>query len=159
MSTTLRGASAWEQELFDHLESHLGAELGLLEEYERLSAEGPESLSYVLNLILADERHHHQLFADLARTLKVEAEFLPEKTPVPGLDVWSESERVLEVTNRLLALEKADAKELKRLAKNLKDVRETTLWGLLVDIVRMDTDKHILMLEFVRERARRGLPD
>jgi hypothetical protein len=57
------------------------------------------------------------------------------------------------VTDRLLAAERDDAKELKRLAKSLRDLRETTLWVLLVELMQADTAKHIKILSFIHDRA------
>jgi hypothetical protein len=56
-------------------------------------------------------------------------------------------------TEQLLETERADAKELKQLAKKLKDMRETTLWGLLLELMQDDTSKHIKILQFIRDRA------
>jgi len=49
-----------------------------------------------------------------------------------------------------------DAKSLKRLARQLRDVDENTLWGLLVSNMRRDTDKHIAALKFVLRHADAG---
>ena len=54
-----------------------------------------------------------------------------------------------ELTERLLQREREDAEELKRLHRQLKDVRNTSLWDLLVSNMRRDTDKHIEILDFV----------
>jgi bacterioferritin (cytochrome b1) len=61
---------------------------------------------------------------------------------------------VFEVSDRLLKKEREDAQELKRLQRELRDVKDTTLWSLLVDVMRHDTDKHIAILEFVEKHAR-----
>jgi hypothetical protein len=61
---------------------------------------------------------------------------------------------VLEVTERLLEREEGDLLELKRLRKELSDVKDTTLWGLLVELMERDTDKHIAILRFARRHAR-----
>ena len=44
--------------------------------------------------------------------------------------------------------------ELERLAKDLKDVRNTTVWQLVVRLMQDDNDKHRRILEFIRDRAR-----
>jgi hypothetical protein len=64
-----------------------------------------------------------------------------------------DSQQVLELTERLLESERADAKELHRLAGVMKDVKDTTLWWLLVRLMEMDTAKHIEILEFARRHA------
>jgi hypothetical protein len=156
-SSTIVGASVWEQELYDHVVRHVENEGELLQEYQRL-AEDPNAspaFRYVAGLILADERRHHQHFRDLADSIRALAELRrDDEHPIPSLrGLRADRDRILAVTDRLLAAEKADAKELKRLAKELKDVRETTLWGLIVELMQHDTAKHIKILEFIRDRA------
>ena len=63
-------------------------------------------------------------------------------------------ERILAETERLLAFEEEDNKDLERLAKELHDVRNTTLWQLVVRIMQLDNEKHRRILEFIRDRAR-----
>ena len=57
-------------------------------------------------------------------------------------------------TERFLALEKEDNKQLDRLAKDLKDIRTTTLWELVLRLMQDDNAKHQRILEFIRSRAR-----
>ena len=98
-----------------------------------------------------------RLLADSSRDsarLRRMAELRLENEPIPPLHgLRADRERIRAATERLLAAERADAKELKRLAKNLKEVRDTTLWGLLVDLMQADTAKHITILSFIRDRA------
>jgi hypothetical protein len=46
-------------------------------------------------------------------------------------------------THKLLDAERRDQSELKKLRKELKPFADTTLWALLVDIMLLETDKHI----------------
>jgi hypothetical protein len=62
--------------------------------------------------------------------------------------------RILAETERFLGLEKEDDKKLDRLAKELKDVRDTTMWELVVRLMRHDNEKHRRILELIRDRAR-----
>ncbi len=156
MSTHIAGASVWEQELYDHVSGHVSSEGAILDEYQRLAEDpaGSAAFRYLAGLILADERRHHRLFNDLAESIRQMAEMRVEDEPIPslrGLD--ADRERIMAVTERLLDVERADSKELKRLAKSLHDVRETTLWGLVVELMQDDTAKHIKILQFIRDRA------
>lgn len=145
------GASVWERELFDHLVSHVQKERTLLEEYrEAAAATDSKAFAYVVNLLCDDERRHHQYFMALAETIKTEAELRPEEPEIPYMDLnRSDAKSVRELTLRLLRSEEEDSRDLKRLHDTLHDVRDTTLWDLLVSMMRRDTDKHISMLEFV----------
>jgi hypothetical protein len=60
---------------------------------------------------------------------------------------------ILAETERFLALEIEDNKALDRLAKDLKDVRNTTLWELVLRLMQDDNAKHRRILEFIRDRA------
>ncbi len=141
--------------MFDYLTGHARREGAMLAEYASL-AESTESnaLRYVITILLEDERRHHRYFDDLAASLKSEAELSGDDPVIPRLDLDSaDPVELRDVTNRLLANEKDDAKELRRLRKELHDVKDTTLWGLLVDVMLRDTEKHMEILRFVRQHA------
>lgn len=151
------GASVSEHELFMHLTEHLEHERALLEEYSEACGETEsKALAYVIALLMDDERRHHRYFVELAASLKSEAELQRTEPVVPRLDLNRvDRDEVLDVTRRLLALEKSDADELKRLRRELRDVEDTTLWALLVDNMQRDNAKHIAMLEFVEHHTSR----
>lgn len=145
------GASVWESELFRHLTSHIQRERQVLQDYsEAAEATGSKAFAYVVGLLMEDEQRHHLLFASLARSLKSEAELRSEDPEIPYMDFdRANPDRVRELSVRLLNSELDDSHELKRLHKMLHDVKDTTLWDLIVNLMRRDTDKHIAMLEFV----------
>jgi ferritin len=148
-------ASVWGRELFAHLTEHTQREGAMLTEYAAV-AEATESqaLKYVINLLLEDERRHHRYFNELASSLKSEAELSATAPVVPRLDLDRANPTELrETTKLLLDHEKSDAKELERLRKELRDVKDTTLWALLVDIMLHDTEKHIAILRFVQQHT------
>jgi len=154
--TRIAGASVWEQELYDHVTAHGKNEGEVLQGYAEL-AETTDSpaFAYLARLILDDERRHHQLLDELAETIRTTAELSGEPTPIPDLPlVTADRERILTITERFLALENEDNKALDRLAKELKDVRNTTLWELVVRLMQDDNAKHRRILEFIRDRAR-----
>jgi rubrerythrin len=151
------GASRWERGIFDHLTQHIIQERELLAEYVDAATETESrALAYLIGLLVEDERRHHRLFKQLALSLKASAELQPEGPPVPRIDFDKENRaEVLEMTERLLEREEGDSLELKRLRKELSDVEDTTLWGLLVELMERDTDKHIAILRFAQRHARR----
>lgn len=142
----------WAREVLDHVTNHVEQERGLLEEYTKV-AEGTESkaLAYLVHILLEDERRHHRLFAELATSLKNAVDWSQVGPAVPAMD-FHQSDRaaIRDVTNRLLQHEEADARELKRLHQELGNVKDTTLWGVLVEIMQRDTDKHIAILRFTQ---------
>jgi rubrerythrin len=150
------GASPWEREIFDHLTQHIVQERDLLAEYVNAARETESrALAYLIDLLVEDERRHHRLFKQLALSLKSSAEMRPDSPAVPRMDFNKENRaEVLEVTERLLEREEGDSLELKRLRKKLSEVRDTTLWGLLVELMERDTDKHIAILRFAQRHAK-----
>jgi len=154
--TYIRGASVWEQRLYDHIVAHVDSELDVIRTYERL-AEGTNSAAfgYLARLILDDERRHHRMLSDLAETIKRSAELRGEATPIPDLDMWgADRDEILAETKRYLKLEKEDNKELAQLAKELHDVKDTTLWEFVIRLIQRDNEKHQSILKFIRDRAR-----
>lgn len=158
MTTHLIGASVWEQDLYDHLTSHVANERDLLRGYQQAAADSSSAaFRYLTALIVEDEIRHHRMFEELASALRTDAELRPQEPAIPYLDDWGgDPQRVIEVTERLLAQEESDAAALKKLSKQLNDVKDTTLWQLLVKLMEMDTAKHIEILRFVRKHARPG---
>lgn len=155
--TTIPGASVWEQRLYDRLHGHLDAERDILREYRELAddAEAAPAVRYLARLILDDEVRHHQAFQDLAESVRQMGELSDADEPIPTLrGLRTDADRVVALAERLMEVEKEDDRELKALAKELKDVADTTLYGLLVDLMRHDTEKHLLILKFLRARAK-----
>jgi hypothetical protein len=70
---------------------------------------------------------------------------------VPSTRVEGDVTELLETTEQLLALEQADAKELRALRKQwAREPGERRLWALLVETAELDTEKHIRMLKYLR---------
>jgi hypothetical protein len=114
-----------------------------------------KALAYLVNLLVEDEHRHHRFFNELALSLKSEAELSGVEPVIPRLDLkLVDSADLLATTRRLLEHEQSDAAELKRLHKELRDLQDTTLWGLLVEVMQRDTEKHIAILRFVADHAK-----
>jgi hypothetical protein len=159
MASKLVGASIWEDQLYEHLTSHEENERELLMEYqEAANRSQSKAFKYLVSLIVEDEIRHHRLFQDLAEALKVDAELRPEDPAVPRLDHWGPDGRfVAELAERLEDREEQDLKMLRRLGDELEDVKDTTLWKLLVKLMELDTSKHIEILKFTRRHARKSV--
>jgi hypothetical protein len=135
------------------LRDHGAREGAALEAYKRALEESSasEGVRYLVRLILEDEQRHHQVFAEMANALQSFVEELSVEPRVPGLAPRRDP-ALLEVTRRLLALEKEDAKELRQLRKSLRGAPKSMLHPLLVDLMRHDTAKHIAILEHIVSR-------
>ncbi|HXR54972.1 MAG TPA: hypothetical protein VN793_07975 [Acidimicrobiales bacterium] len=132
------------------------AERGLLEEYSAVAEQSKsKAFTYLVKLLIEDEVRHHRIFTELARSLKTEAELRSDPI-IPNMDfVRADRAAVLDATKRLLANEEQDARELKRLQRELREVKDTSLWSLLVDLMQRDTQKHIAILRFVKKHTGR----
>lgn len=152
------GASVWEQSVYDHVTRHTDSEREILQAYDELAREtSSPAFAYLAGIILDDERRHHQMLRDLAETIRVSAELSGEPTPIPDLGSFkADRQAILEATQRFLAVEEGDNEDLERLARELKDTRNTTLWQLVVRLIQHDNEKHRRILGFIRDRAREG---
>ncbi len=151
------GPSATDRALYAHLTNHIETERGLLEEYSDI-ADRTESgaFRYLVNLLIEDEIRHHRIFLELAESLETIALMKAKEPLIPLIDfVRSDRDAVLEATRRLLEHENEDARDLKRLRRELRDTKDDSLNGLLVELMQRDTQKHIAILRFVRRRTSR----
>jgi len=156
-NSSAAGPSAWARELHAHLTSHVEIERGMLEEYRSAAeASSSKAFEYLVNLLIEDEIRHHRIFLELADSLETMS-LRPGADPqVPYLDFnRTNKEAVLDLTETLLEKEQQDALELKRLQSELGDVKDTSIWGLLVDLMQRDTQKHIAILKFVKKHTKR----
>ena len=149
------GASVDERELVEMLARHGQQEGVLLERYQRFVEEGPTPASrYLVQLILDDERKHHRLLAELANTIAwglganspVEAtpDIYPKSTPDPAF---------VEETQALIKAEEQDRSEVRRMRRKFKAYEDTTLWPLIIDILLLDTEKHLEILRFISKHV------
>jgi rubrerythrin len=152
------GPSAWERDLYAHLTSHVEAERELLQEYAAAAQSSPsKALRYLVNLLIEDEIRHHRIFTELAESLKSEALLGGHDPIIPNVDFKQAANRdaVIDLTDQLLKKEQEDAQELKRLRRELRDVKDTSLWGILVELMQRDTEKHIAILRFAKKHTGR----
>jgi hypothetical protein len=150
--------TAWERALHRQLISHVEDEGQLLDAYQRAADESHSAaFSYLVSLILDEERRHHAIFGDLARTLQTEVDRGPEAFAVPRLGHWGfDQVRILELTESFLAQETRDAAQLRDLEAQLEPVKDTTMWPLLIRLMQADTDKHLDILGFIKSQVVRG---
>ena len=156
-NSSAAGPSAWARELHRHLTSHVEIERGMLEEYRSAAeASSSKAFAYLVNLLIEDEIRHHRIFSELADSLETVSLRPGVEPQVPHLDFnRTNKEAVLDLTEKLLEKEQQDALELKRLQRELRDVKDTSIWGLLVDLMERDTQKHIAILKFVKKQTKR----
>jgi hypothetical protein len=147
------GASADERDLVAWITSHGRKEGALVERYERLAHESMSSATrYLVRLIIEDERRHHQTLAEIAEAIAWGTLTSPgPAVPRSGRGNLDADAQLAEQTRALLASEKRDRAELRKLRKRLGSYTGT-LWPLLVDLMLLDTEKHTRILDFVSGR-------
>lgn len=147
----MTGASVDTRDLVELIVRHGVEEGELLATYERLAnASDNEMVAYVIGMILEDERRHHRMLAEVANAAAwARSPDAPDTvTPplLPGIDG-----ELLAQTRKLLAAEQADYRELRRIRRKLHPFADTTLWGLIIDVMLLDTKKHATMLRFLEK--------
>ena len=156
-SSEIVGTREWERDIYEHVAHHGRIEGEILEEYQELLADDDVSpaFRYLAEMLLQDEIRHHQIFDDLAETMRQARDDIPGPTPIPSLHGFhADRVRIQRVTDRLLQAERDDLAELEDLAKRLKEFDKVTLWGLLIELMLDDTKKHIKILKFIRDRSK-----
>jgi hypothetical protein len=151
------GSREWELDIYRHVADHGQTEGEILQEYQQLADEQdvPPAFAYLARIILDDEVRHHRIFDDLAENMRRMVEESADEGPIPSLRGFhTDRMRILRLTEQLLAVERADERELKDLAKRVRDFDKVTLWGLLLELMIDDTRKHIKILKFIRDRAK-----
>lgn len=149
------GPSQWARKLYAHLKGHVETERAMLEKYAEVAERtDSKAFSYLVKLLIDEEVRHHRLFSELADSLETQALMKGEEPDIPYMDFQrADRAAVLEGAKELLESEERDMGELKRLQRELRDVKDTSLWGLLVELMQRDTEKHISILKFVRDHA------
>jgi hypothetical protein len=150
------GTKEWEDDIYERVSTHGQVEGEILDEYQKLANDEDMSpaFRYLAGLILADEVRHHQIFDDLAASMRAQLDHNYEEQPIPSLSGFHADQfRLKRVTDDLLRIEREDLRELKEFSKQLKEFRTVSLWTLLIELMHDDTKKHIKILEFIRDRA------
>lgn len=147
------GASSTMRELVELLAKHGSEEGRILNEYERVASSATDPAArYLIDLIIDDERRHHRMLVDLA-TAVAWGTFGALDSSVPPLG-WHLDDELVAATRTLRRYEDEDRQELRDLAKRLRPFEETTVWGLVVRLMMLDTEKHATILEFLERHAR-----
>ena len=154
MNEQVMGLSVWEQDLYDLLLDHVKSESEVLDRYGTLADTAPEHVRFLVELIAEDEARHHALYEQWAEAIKAAGTFQRVDDAVPDLMPEKDPQQLIAAIDELLDFEKRDKQQLKELDRRLKDVRETTIWPLLVELMAVDTRKHIRILEFLRKHAK-----
>ncbi|MCD6663281.1 MAG: hypothetical protein LT082_07760 [Comamonas sp.] len=139
------------------VDSHVDAESEFLHEYsDAIRAHNSPLVRFVLELILQDEEKHHQLLEQVTRRLKADLSFRstePNSEPmetIGNIDI----PQMIRLTEKFLREERDGIKKMQGILSQAEPFYD----GLLVMILKMlvkDSEKHILMLEFLRTKLQK----
>ena len=136
------------------LRTHAEGEAVVLESYHRLANECPdEGVRYLGVLIIDDEERHHKVITEMCNRIDswiIRGVSIEPSTPAlsPRVD-----RVLLQQTQRLIALERRDARELRSLKRQLRHTSPTSLLPLLVKLMLHDTATHLEILQFIHAYA------
>lgn len=144
----------WDRAAIGHIEAYLQRETDVVNGYEAMVETTTGAISYLLDQVISDEYRHHHVLAELAKAVgsatgrpEYAASEIPEPLPV------AEEHRLqlLAETTRFIDIEKADQKDLHQLAGELRPAKASTIWPLLVELMELDTEKHLKVLRRIEE--------
>ena len=143
---------AFEHRVLHQLEHHSANESALLEAYHEIAerSDTGSAVRFLIELILDDERRHHELFEQMANTFRSFMWELPVEPRLPAATQLHEPE-LRDATAQLLRSERRDRKELKALRSELGKQRGLALDELIVDLMLHDTEKHIAILKYIHD--------
>lgn len=146
----------FEHQLLRLLEEHGANEGALLARYQEIAerVETDEAVRFLIEMILADEHRHHQVFEQMANAIRSFVWELPVEPRLPAA-VRRNDPELHEATAELLKSERQDRKELKELRSTLRHGPATRFDALMVDLMLHDTEKHIAILEYVHDHLSR----
>ncbi len=105
---------------------------------------------FLIEQILADERRHHALFEKLSAASS--GGDVGGRGPGTAGPSPEEVAELLEQTRRLIEFERDDAAALKALDRELRPKDDDTIWRLLVELMELDTSKHLRILDYLERR-------
>jgi rubrerythrin len=145
----------WWATVSHEFQAHVREEQQFLDSYRELvDAIDDPATRLLIELIIEDEERHHGLMARLAE----EVRNAPGGNEVTAAPRFSSDDvaRLLEPTERFLEAERDDRRRLRALAKALEPLGGQNVWPLIVELMEIDTRKHVRILEYVRWRLRQS---
>jgi len=143
------------ERLLNEFEAHESKEEQILEHYRTVTGALKDPVNrFVLQMILSDEEKHRAVVHAMAATLKGSLTWSKPAGSLEGdPDDTAARRKLAGVTEEFLKLEREGIKEYKSLLKASEDYYHGLFTILLSAMIR-DSEKHIELLEFLRERLK-----
>lgn len=145
-------ASAGDRAIVMKLQRHGQEEGALLSRYRRFAEESASpAVRYLVRMIIDDEQRHHRQLAEFANAIAWGWSGNSPVTATPETVGAGDARdpALAAETKELIAVERRDQREIRRLQKDLGDYEKTTLWTLLTQLMLRDSDKHEHILRFI----------
>jgi len=143
------------EKLLNEFEAHESKEEKSLEQYRSAIGNIKDPVNrFVLQLIVSDEEKHRAIVHAMAATLKGSLNWSKPAGSLEGItDDVAANNKLLAVTDEFINLEREGIKEYKSLLKVSEDYYHG-LFKTLVGAMIRDSEKHVDMLQFLRERLK-----
>lgn len=141
------------ERLFDQLHAHEREESETLAEYEHAATTTTDAgVQFLMNLVLEDERRHHQLIQSMADDVNQSLQWIANGSALPTISArGTAGDRLLEQTRHFLEVERAGVRQLEDLRAEVKELRSGLL-ALLVELMELDTRKHVEILRYIERQ-------
>jgi len=145
------------EQLLNEFEVHEAKEERFLDDYRKaIRAVKNPANRFVLQLIVADEEKHRAVSHALVATLKGSLTWSkPEGSLEGDADDTAADAKLLAVTEAFINLEKEGIREYKTLLKDSAGYYHGLFETLINSMIR-DSEKHVELLEFLRQRLTRS---
>lgn len=144
------------ERLLNEFEAHEAKEEKSLEEYRRLLGGMSNPVTrFLLQLIISDEEKHRAVIHAMIATLKGSLRWSkPEGSLEGAADLADTNSQLLITTDAFIEVEKEGIQECKKLARESSGYYYGVFKVLLDSMIR-DSEKHVELLEFLREHLKR----
>lgn len=143
------------EKLLNEFEAHESKEEKSLEQYRTALGDIKNPVNrFVLQLVVSDEEKHRAVVHAMAATLKGSLNWTKPAGSLEGdPDNAPANRKLLAVTDEFIKLEREGIKEYKNLLKVCEDYYHG-LFKILIGAMVRDSEKHVELLEFLRERLK-----
>lgn len=143
------------ERLMNEFEVHEGYESDFIQRYKEISERTKNPLiHFLLRLIVSDEEKHHAVTHAIASTLRGDLTWTRPEDAISGLyELGEAKEELLRLTEDFIEVEKRGIEEYRRLIKASKGYYHG-LFSLLLRTMVHDSEKHVEILEFLRQRLK-----
>jgi hypothetical protein len=143
------------EKLLNDFEAHEAKEDGALELYKKTLAHMPNPMTrFLMQLIVSDEEKHRAVMHAMVSTLRGSLNWTKPADSLEGVgDLSTMNAKLRDVTDELIHLEKEGIKEHRILVKESSGYYHG-LFKILLDSMIRDSEKHVELLEFLRENLK-----